>query len=69
MRILGFLGFLIFQVGLKIFTFQIKIYLNLLDLLLFRNAHHSSVGLWDNLRVGLLHGRIFVSSVGLYHAI
>jgi len=33
--------------------------LNLLELILFRNVHHSSV--WDNLRVTF--GRIFVSSV------
>jgi len=34
-------------------------YLNLLELLLFCNIHHSSV--WDNIRV--LLDRIFVSSV------
>jgi len=53
-------------------TFQVKInlkvYLNLLGLLLFCNVHHSK--LRDNLRVdlGLLLGRIVVSSVVLLSA-
>jgi len=61
----GLLGFFILQ--LKFFTFSsqnLKVYLDLLELLLFRNVHHSRV--WNNLRVGLLLGRIFVSSVGLH---
>jgi len=41
--------------------------LNLLELLLFRNVHHSSVFMtvWDRTNLRVLLGRIFVSSVGL----
>jgi len=55
--ILGVLGFFIFQV--KIFTFlsqNLKIYLNLLELLLFRSVHHSIVA----------YGIIFVYSLVVF---
>jgi len=56
------MAFLLFK--RKCLLFQVKICsLNLLELPLFCNVHRSSVGLWDNFRVGLLRSCIFVPSV------
>jgi len=49
----------------KFHFFKVKImelYLNVLELLLFRNVHHSSV--WDNLRVGVKENSSLHISIG-----